>query len=111
MARGASVCSTPGCPNLTPCATHPPKQRWDNSTRNQRRTGSGWDEQRRHQRILRRDRHRCYLCGATGCTAVDHKIPKFEGGTDDDANLGAICDPCHHTKTTTEAARARKGGG
>ncbi len=38
---------------------------------------------------------------------ADHKIPKSEGGTDDRANYGGACDPCHKRKTAAEAARAR----
>jgi 5-methylcytosine-specific restriction protein A len=38
---------------------------------------------------------------------VDHKIPKFEGGTDADDNLQAICVACHQEKTAAEAQRAR----
>lgn len=38
---------------------------------------------------------------------VDHKLPKFEGGTDDDENLQAICVTCHQAKTAAEARRGR----
>ncbi|WP_232325173.1 HNH endonuclease [Microbulbifer agarilyticus] len=61
-----------------------------------------------------RDRHLCQPCERenriTPAKAVDHIIPKFEGGTDADSNLEAICDPCHRKKTQQESIRARKGG-
>lgn len=38
---------------------------------------------------------------------VDHVVPKFEHGTDDDDNLQSICKPCHTDKTQAEALRAR----
>lgn len=63
----------------------------------------GWERTRK--RILRRDGRKCYLCGAEGCRAVDHIVPVCEGGTEDDANLAAICDECHGRKTAAEANR------
>lgn len=59
------------------------------------------------QRILRRDRRHCYLCGEPGATQVDHVTPRHRGGGDDDANLAAICEPCHKAKTQREAAAQR----
>jgi 5-methylcytosine-specific restriction protein A len=41
---------------------------------------------------------------------VDHIIDKADGGTDDDSNLEAICNPCHTAKTQDSAARARAKG-
>ncbi|NEM18766.1 HNH endonuclease, partial [Escherichia coli] len=38
---------------------------------------------------------------------VDHRIPKFEGGSDDPSNLYAISRNCHRLKTQAEAKRAR----
>lgn len=42
----------------------------------------------------------------TPARTVDHITPKAKGGTDDDANLQAICDECHKAKT---AAEGREG--
>jgi 5-methylcytosine-specific restriction protein A len=58
-------------------------------------------------RILRRDRYRCYLCGADGSRKVDHIQPASQGGTDDDDNLAAICDSCEQRKTALEANAAK----
>lgn len=43
--------------------------------------------------------------------AVDHIVPKAEGGNDDPENLQAICKRCHKLKTEMESKRARAGGG
>jgi 5-methylcytosine-specific restriction protein A len=43
---------------------------------------------------------------------VDHITPKAEGGNDDEANLQALCSPCHAAKTKQESARGiRRGWG
>lgn len=79
-------------------------------SRHERGYGASWERIRK--RILRRDKGLCQVCLAAGryrpAKAVDHIVPKFEDGTDDDENLQAICQACHDMKTTAEAARARK---
>jgi 5-methylcytosine-specific restriction endonuclease McrA len=42
-------------------------------------------------------------------THVDHKIPKAQGGTDDENNLQAICVTCHKCKTERESNEGRGG--
>lgn len=63
-------------------------------------------------RIAERDRHLCVPCLERGhpvpMHSVDHKVPKFEGGTDEDSNLWSLCWACHQTKTQEEARRSRK---
>lgn len=64
------------------------------------------------RRILERDGHRCYLCGGTAIT-VDHVVNVAAGGSHDDDNLAAICDPCHDVKSEHErraGIKARKAG-
>ena len=59
----------------------------------------------------------CRKCKANGRTSVatqrDHIIPLAEGGTEEDSNIQALCEPCHGEKTAEEAkrgaARARFG--
>lgn len=77
--------------------------------------GYGWAWQKARQRILARD---CGLCQCEECkrlkrlrvaTEVDHIVPKFEGGTDDDENLQAVNADCHKVKTARESRRARGG--
>ena len=79
-------------------------------TSHQRGYGSEWQKIR--SRILSRDKGLCQPCLRAGryrpAKAVDHITPKFEGGTDDDENLQAICLPCHEAKTAEESRRARR---
>lgn len=79
-------------------------------SRHERGYGSEWEKIRK--RILRRDKGLCQPCFRQGkyrpAKQVDHKVPKVEGGTDDDSNLQAICVPCHQAKTAEEALRARR---
>lgn len=90
-----------------------PSASWAHPERRQSRhaRGYGTEWERTRERILLRDRGLCQPCIEAGRfkpgNAVDHKVPKFEGGTDDDSNLQTICDPCHAAKTAEESKRAR----
>lgn len=82
-----------------------------------------WSKLSRHERgydfrwtklrlvILARDMYLCQTCDANGrpttATAVDHILAKAKGGTDDEANLQAICHDCHNTKSLQEAVEAQ----
>jgi len=103
------VCPTPGCPELKPCPIpgHTRKA-WEGSTRRQRIRRSGGALQRSAQRVMRRDRGVCHVCGQPGANEVDHVIPVFEGGSDHDSNKAPIhSDPCHREKSLAERLRAR----
>jgi len=54
--------------------------------------------------ILRRDKYKCQLCGASqGSDTVlhiDHKIPLANGGTYNDSNLWTLCESCNLGKST-----------
>lgn len=82
--------------------------RGERGTRHERGYGATWDKLRRQ--ILDRDKWLCLPCLAKGRTkparSVDHIIPRSRGGTDDHANLQAICPDCHHAKTTAEGHEA-----
>lgn len=77
--------------------------------RQSRGYGAAWEQTRK--RILSRDKGLCQVCMADSklrpAKQVDHKVPKFEGGTDDDDNLQSICTDCHTAKTAEEAKRGR----
>lgn len=82
---------------------------WSKLSRHQRGYGAVWTQLRKL--ILARDYYLCQPCLTTGrateAVAVDHIIPKAQGGDDDPANLQSICAPCHDAKTAREAAEAR----
>ncbi len=57
-------------------------------------------------RILDRDGWTCVICGDRGAVLeVDHAVPRFEGGLDEDENLQALCRGCHIQKTRRETER------
>jgi 5-methylcytosine-specific restriction endonuclease McrA len=98
--RASSICAEPGCPNISPCATHTPAP-WTGSTR-KARLPQGWEKLR--QRILRRDGHRCEICGGPA-TEVDHIL---RGDDHSPSNLQALCHTCHLAKTLAEAEAGRR---
>lgn len=113
-------CRHPGCGQLVPdgagyCEKHQADRNVGKfaderrGTRQERGYGAEWEQTRK--RILRRDKGLCQPCLKAGrprpAKQVDHIVPKFEGGTDDDGNLQAICIACHQAKTAEEAQRGR----
>lgn len=59
-------------------------------------------------RVRRRSGGYCELPGCElPLSAVDHIIPRAEGGSDALDNLQGICSPHHDEKTQQEAARGR----
>lgn len=84
---------------------------WSKSTK-QSRQQRGYDANWSRLRlvILQRDSYLCQVCLAkkqrvTQADAVDHIAPKAKGGTDDPANLRAICRACHLAKTLGDSGR------
>jgi 5-methylcytosine-specific restriction protein A len=71
------------------------------------RGGRPW--RRKRDAVMARDKYMCQPCSRTGritlADEVDHVTPQAEGGTDDEANLQAICFECHQLKTLAEARR------
>ena len=54
--------------------------------------------------ILKRDNYTCHYCHRTGVPLeVDHAIPLYKGGTNDDSNLVAACHECNHGKGIQDA--------
>lgn len=78
-------------------------------SRQSRGYGAAWDNLRAH--VMTRDAGLCQPCSEQGrvtqAKAVDHIVPKANGGTDDTDNLQAICNECHTAKTVLEAMVAR----
>ena len=89
------------------CPEHKPKP-WATSTRKGKVALSGSAEQARRKRILECYLYCCHVCGKVRADQVDHRIPRGEGGADEDWNLAPIhAEPCHREKTAAEARRAR----
>jgi len=110
-------CPAPDCPELADaCPTHN-NGPWAGRTGTTRQaalgvTSAAWTRLR--ARALRRDRRRCVRCGAPA-TVVDHLVPVAwrrppRGFNAHLAQLGCLCNPCHHIKTSREAAIGRQGG-
>ena len=66
-------------------------------SRCQPRKGSTRRWRNTRARILYRDQWTCQCCGAPA-THVDHVRPVLFGGTDDEANLQALCVNCNMAK-------------
>lgn len=64
--------------------------------------------------IKSRDCGLCQACRRNGFVTlgaqVDHIIPLWRGGSDEDSNKELLCAPCHDTKTRREAAERARGG-
>ena len=75
--------------------------------------GYGWAWQKLRKRILQRDKFLCQPClkdhnRVTAAHAVDHIVAKANGGTDDPANLRAICEACHLDKSMADQGKRRR---
>ena len=73
--------------------------------------GAAW--QRLRATVLKRDNYLCQPCMRMGRVTeagqVDHIKAKQHGGTDEPANLQAICDDCHKAKTARERLAPARG--
>lgn len=78
----------------------------------ERKRGSAGVKDR--NRIKARDFGMCVLCQERGKVSigreVDHKVPLWAGGSDEDDNKWLLCTPCHEEKTAREAADRAAGG-
>ena len=74
----------------------------------------GWAGVQDRNRIRARDCGLCQECKRQGRVgigvAVDHIMPLWKGGSDDDSNKQLICKPCHDAKSAREAAERARGG-
>ena len=73
----------------------------------------GLAAQQNRERILKRDNGLCVHCLAAGkatiATEVDHIIPLFKGGTDDDDNKQSLCHPHHSDKSARDMGKKARG--
>ena len=113
--KPASPCPVFPCKHFRPCPVHTRAERWPDTRPNAGQRGYGHDWRVRRARILKRDGGLCVPCRKEGrltpAVMVDHIKPKYLGGTDDDANLRAICRRCHDRKTGQEGQQAQVRGG
>ena len=88
----------------------------NHGNRHDRGYGTAWTKLR--LRILKRDMYLCQQCQRDGRVtplavvpydhAVDHIVPKAQGGTDDPSNLESLCqEPCHREKSEREAKQGQ----
>lgn len=65
------------------------------------------------RRIRERDCGLCQQCLREGRTTVghpvDHIVPLWAGGSDDDSNKETLCAPCHDAKSAREAKQRGAG--
>ena len=114
--RPKSICRYAACNVLIALPGHCEKHKQDavgwfkTSTKSATERGYGWQWTKLRERIMRRDKGLCQPCKRdlriAIATEVDHIICKEAGGTDDEANLQAICRACHKAKTARERGRA-----
>jgi 5-methylcytosine-specific restriction protein A len=90
---------------------------WEKSALSPKRM-SGRKLQTRNFRIKLRDRFTCQCgCGRIGTEReleIDHRVPLYDGGTEDDSNLQTMLIECHERKSQAERneiskARPRNG--
>ena len=109
-------CAHPGCPNLTNARFCPAHTRQD--AREYERYRRDPATRKRYGRAWSRIRNRyiskhplCEQCEAEGrltpAQEVHHITPLSEGGTHAEANLRALCTPCHSGITLGESNRQR----
>lgn len=70
---------------------------------------------RDRERIRKRDCGICQECVRQGRLGVpggpvDHIVPLWKGGSDDDCNKEVLCVPCHDAKSAREARERAAGG-
>lgn len=63
---------------------------------------------RDRDRIRKRDKGECQNCGWLG-RDVDHDVPLWAGGSDDDDSKRVLCGVCHDAKSKLETAQRNRG--
>ena len=74
-----------------------------------RTRGRKWMERRA---AWLREHPMCVMCEmqgfVTAAEEVDHIVPLWDGGADDESNYQSLCKPCHSDKTAREAGHRAK---
>lgn len=73
--------------------------------------GRAWMAKR--HRVALAHGYRCTACGCVWVASrdqIDHRLPREQGGSNDESNLQPLCNECHAAKTASEA-KARSGPG
>jgi 5-methylcytosine-specific restriction endonuclease McrA len=77
----------------------------------QRQRGRGWMERRAKWLRLNPLCKHCLEHGqAKPATQLDHVVPLFQGGLDDESNFQSLCTDHHQAKTTRERKTQGTGG-
>lgn len=98
-------------PKRAPIFMHRERKAWENQ-------GAGADKRLRGRKAVEQRKRRllaeplCRRCKANGIkrpsTVPDHILPLSKGGSDDDANIQCLCEPCHEAKTRKDAGYREK---
>lgn len=103
MPRAPKRCAKVGCKKLAPCPEH---KVWQKSS-GQRPLPANWKTIKKSAEGYAEKR--CYVCNRIDPSgAVDHKVPRAQGGSDAPGNLGWICPRCHAPKTEAEKKAGRR---
>lgn len=103
-------CSQPGCPNFalpneSYCEVHKKEREHQYNRDRGSATAQGYDSRWQRLRLMFLAEHPvCQKCGRKPSIDVHHIRAKKDGGTDEDANLLALCHECHSEIT------AKNGG-
>lgn len=93
--RPASPCGVSGCPRPAVqggrCQEHARVRQDNRGNSNGRGYGSEWQ---RTRRVFLDEHPECWQCGQPS-TVAHHVVPKERGGSDEPANLAALCRGCH----------------
>ena len=115
MAEYGRPCRFPGCRAIVPfghapgyCPPHRGPADRARGTAAERGYDRAWAAL---ARAVRQEEPWCRFCLEAGrhvpAEHVDHIRPRREGGTDDRANLRALCGPCHRRRTAVEQSQWR----
>jgi 5-methylcytosine-specific restriction protein A len=115
--KAPTPCRHPGCGRLVQdgsgyCTAHQrDKVGWHQDRRSAHQRGYGAKWQKLRAFVMQRDQGLCQPCKRVGrltpAVAVDHVVPKSQGGTDHPGNCQAICHRCHVLKTAQESRQPR----